>query len=96
MSPWVVHNTFLASGPDFKRGVTEAEWMPDGRSLAVVATDDESYDLHGERKGDETATVRVLRHVDWRMDGDGGSFVRRRRGAEESFGRGCWRRSDRS
>ncbi len=55
----------------FKRGVSEAEWMPDGRSLAVVATDDESYDLHGERKGDETATVRVLRHVDWRMDGDG-------------------------
>ena len=55
----------------FRRGVTEAEWMPDGRSLAVVATDDESYDLHGERKGDETATVRVLRHVDWRMDGDG-------------------------
>ncbi len=55
----------------FKRGVSEAEWMPDGRSLAVVATDDESHDLHGERKGDETATVRVLRHVDWRMDGDG-------------------------
>src|SRR4051794_8914368 len=55
----------------FKRGVSEAEWMPDGRSLAIVATDDESYDLHGERKGDETATVRVLRHVDWRMDGDG-------------------------
>ena len=22
MSPWVVHNTFLAWGPDFKRGVT--------------------------------------------------------------------------
>ncbi|MDX6547983.1 MAG: hypothetical protein QOG33_1533 [Gaiellales bacterium] len=54
----------------FTRGVTEAEWMPDGRALAVIALDDESHVLHGERK-DEPATVRVLRRLDWRMDGDG-------------------------
>ena len=54
----------------FKRSVTEAEWMPDGRALAVIATDDESHVLHGEREK-EAATVRVLRRLDWRMDGDG-------------------------
>jgi len=54
----------------FRRGITEAEWMPDGRSLAVIATDDESHVLHGERDG-ETATVRVLRRLDWRLDGEG-------------------------
>ena len=55
----------------FRRGVLEAEWMPDGRSLAVIATDDDSHVLHGERDGGETPTVRVLRRLDWRMDGDG-------------------------
>jgi dipeptidyl aminopeptidase/acylaminoacyl peptidase len=54
----------------FKRGVTEAEWMPDGRGLAVIATDDRSHVLEGEREK-EAATVRVLRRLDWRMDGDG-------------------------
>ncbi|MDX6532988.1 MAG: hypothetical protein QOF68_732 [Gaiellales bacterium] len=60
----------------FRRGVTEAEWMPGGKALAVVATDEESHVLAGERKpkadGDEeAATARVLRHIDWRMDGSG-------------------------
>jgi dipeptidyl aminopeptidase/acylaminoacyl peptidase len=55
----------------FRRGVLEAEWMPDGRSLAVLALDDASHVLQGERDGDETATVRVLRRLDWRMDGEG-------------------------
>jgi dipeptidyl aminopeptidase/acylaminoacyl peptidase len=54
----------------FKRSVTEAEWMPDGRALAVIATDDESHVLRGEREK-EAATVRVLRRLDWRMDGEG-------------------------
>ena len=55
----------------FRHGVLEAEWMPDGRSLAVLAHDDRSHVLQGERDGDETATVRVLRRLDWRMDGEG-------------------------
>ncbi len=54
----------------FKRSVTEAEWMPDGRALAVIATDDESHVLQGEREK-EAATARVLRRLNWRMDGDG-------------------------
>jgi dipeptidyl aminopeptidase/acylaminoacyl peptidase len=54
----------------FRHGVLEAEWMPDGRSLAVLAHDDRSHVLQGERDGDETATVRVLRRLDWRMDGE--------------------------
>jgi dipeptidyl aminopeptidase/acylaminoacyl peptidase len=54
----------------FKHGVSEFEWMPGGRSLAVIAHDDESPVLQGERdKG--TPTVRVLRRIDWRMDGEG-------------------------
>ena len=55
----------------FRRSALEAEWMPDGRALAVLATDEASHVLHGEREGDETATVRVLRRLDWRMDGEG-------------------------
>ena len=55
---------------EFKRGVTEFEWMPNGRAVAVIATDGESHLLVGEReKG--TATARVLRRVDWRSDDDG-------------------------
>ena len=55
---------------EFKRGVTEFEWMPNGRAVAVIATDGESHVLVGEReKG--TATARVLRRVDWRSDDDG-------------------------
>jgi len=54
----------------FKHGISEFEWMPGGRSLAVIAHDDESPVLQGEReKG--TPTVRVLRRIDWRMDGEG-------------------------
>jgi dipeptidyl aminopeptidase/acylaminoacyl peptidase len=56
---------------EFKRGVTEAEWMPDSKALAVVATDDDSHVLTGEREGTEAATVRVLHRLDWRMDGEG-------------------------
>jgi dipeptidyl aminopeptidase/acylaminoacyl peptidase len=61
----------------FRRSVLEAEWMPDGRSLAVLATDDASHLLVGERdadpddRGDTSATARVLRRLDWRMDGEG-------------------------
>ena len=61
----------------FRRGALEAEWMPDGRALAVLATDDESHVLVGERdadpddRGDTTATARVLRRLDWRLDGEG-------------------------
>jgi Tol biopolymer transport system component len=36
----------------FRRGVLEAEWMPDGRALAVLATDDDSHVLVGERDAD--------------------------------------------
>lgn len=61
----------------FRRGVLEAEWMPDGRALAVLATDEGSHVLVGERdadlddRRDTTATARVLRRLDWRMDGEG-------------------------
>src|SRR4029453_15080376 len=34
----------------FPRGVAEAEWLPDGRGLAVLAYDDESHHLVGERE----------------------------------------------
>jgi dipeptidyl aminopeptidase/acylaminoacyl peptidase len=54
----------------FKRGVAEAEWLPNGRGLAVLAYDDESHHLVGERDK-EAATARVLRRVDWRLDGTG-------------------------
>ena len=55
---------------EFKHGVSEFEWMPGGRAVAVIAHDDESHLLVGERdKG--TATARVLRRVDWRSDDDG-------------------------
>ena len=55
----------------FRRGALEAEWMPDGRTLAVLATDDASHLLIGERdadpddRGDTSATARVLRRLDW-------------------------------
>jgi dipeptidyl aminopeptidase/acylaminoacyl peptidase len=60
----------------FRRGATEAEWMPEGKALAVVATDDDSHVLVGERKAngdkdEEAATARVLRRIDWRLDGSG-------------------------
>ena len=61
----------------FRRGALEAEWMPTGRALAVLATDDRSHVLAGERdagadeKADTTPTARVLRRLDWRMDGEG-------------------------
>jgi dipeptidyl aminopeptidase/acylaminoacyl peptidase len=54
----------------FTRGVSEFEWMPDGRALAAIAYDDDSHVLVGERR-DGTPTVRVLRRIDWRMDGEG-------------------------
>lgn len=60
----------------FRHGVSEAAWMPGGRALAVIASDDDSHVLVGERpaKGDrdaEAATARVLRRLDWRLDGSG-------------------------
>ncbi len=53
-----------------RHGITELEWLPDSTGLVVIAPDARSPVRVGDRaKGEPTA--RVLRHIDWRMDGEG-------------------------
>lgn len=77
---------FLRSGPDgvaqahllhdgavrqltaFARGVHDLAWDQDGTALVVVAEDDESALVTGHP---DSPTAIVLRHRDWRVDGEG-------------------------
>jgi dipeptidyl aminopeptidase/acylaminoacyl peptidase len=54
----------------FGHGVTELEWLPDGRGIAVLAHDDRSPIRVGDRRKGEP-TARVVRRIDWRLDGEG-------------------------
>jgi dipeptidyl aminopeptidase/acylaminoacyl peptidase len=54
----------------FGRGVAGFDWHPDGRRLVVVAEDDRSPWLVGERP-DGLPTARTIARIDWRLDGAG-------------------------
>jgi dipeptidyl aminopeptidase/acylaminoacyl peptidase len=52
----------------FRRGVHDFSWYPDGSAFIVVAEDDESALVVGDPAA---PTAIVLRHRDWRTDGEG-------------------------
>ena len=52
------------------RGVAEFDWHPDGRRFVVVAEDERTDALVGERPDGEP-TARVIRRLEWRYDGVG-------------------------
>jgi dipeptidyl aminopeptidase/acylaminoacyl peptidase len=52
------------------RGVDEYDWHPDGRRFVVVAEDEHTEAIVGER-ADGEPTARLIRRLDWRLDGVG-------------------------